>query len=289
MQLLDPYPRLSIFKPLIFLIHEDLVISSEEENVIETYLQSQLWMTDDEKKIMHILFTPDYQFQGDLNKLKMEIRYPLVKNKIRHDAGIIEIGCELVHHHRSEPWYASALINQHVLGFLNFEALYHFYPEWRDTQSLKLDTESSFDVEILQSILDGKDAGLIRELKNLFSHDNFIFKKRDDLNAFRTEIYHACSLLAAKGYGAISYPDPYGGCNDMSSYFSVMETLSMVDLSLTIKFGVQFGLFGGSVLNLGTKKHHDRYLKSIGSLELPGCFAMSETCLLYTSFVFYQL
>lgn len=277
MQLLDPYPRLSIFKPLIFLIHEDLVISSEEENVIETYLQSQLWMTDDEKKIMHILFTPDYRFQGDLNKLKMEIRYHLVKNKIRHDAGIIEIGCELVHHHRSEPWYASALINQHVLGFLNFEALYHFYPEWRDTQSLKLDTESSFDVEILQSILDGKDAGLIRELKNLFSHDNFIFKKRDDLNAFRTEIYHACSLLAAKGYGAISYPDPYGGCNDMSSYFSVMETLSMVDLSLTIKFGVQFGLFGGSVLNLGTKKHHDRYLKSIGSLELSGCFAMSET------------
>ena len=87
------------------------MISSEEENVIETYLQTQLWMTDDEKKIMHILFTPDYQFQGDLNKLKMEIRYHLVKNKIRHDAGIIEIGCELVHHHRSEPWYASASVS----------------------------------------------------------------------------------------------------------------------------------------------------------------------------------
>ena len=277
MQLLDQHPRLSIFKPLIFLVQEDLVVSLEEENVIEHYLNTQLWLNEDEKKVMRILFTPGYQFQDDLNKLKMEIRYHLVKNKIRHDAGIIEIGCELVYNHRSETWYTSALAHQHVLGFLNFEALYHFYPEWRDTQSLKLDTESSFDAKILQSILDGKDAGLIRELKNLFSHDNFNFKKRDEVNAFRTEIYHACSLLAAKGYGAISYPEPYGGCNDMSSYFCVMETLSMVDLSLTTKFGVQFGLFGGSILNLGTKKHHDRYLKSIGILEIPGCFAMSET------------
>src|SRR4029077_8293219 len=28
---------------------------------------------------------------------------------------------------------------------------------------------------------------------------------------------------------------------------------------------------------LGTEKHHKKYLKSIGTLELPGCFAMTET------------
>jgi len=56
-----------------------------------------------------------------------------------------------------------------------------------------------------------------------------------------------------------------------------METLSYHDLSMVIKFGVQFGLWGMSVYLLGTAKHHQKYLKAIGSLELPGCFAMTET------------
>ncbi len=48
------------------------------------------------------------------------------------------------------------------------------------------------------------------------------------------------------------------------------------DLSLAVKFGVQFGLFGGSVASLGTQRHHEKYLTDIGTLELPGCYAMTE-------------
>lgn len=49
------------------------------------------------------------------------------------------------------------------------------------------------------------------------------------------------------------------------------------DGSLTIKFGVQFGLFGGSIQKLGTKPHHDQYLTPTGTTDLLGCFAMTET------------
>ncbi|HEY5318691.1 MAG TPA: acyl-CoA dehydrogenase, partial [Solirubrobacteraceae bacterium] len=38
-----------------------------------------------------------------------------------------------------------------------------------------------------------------------------------------------------------------------------------------------FGLWGGAVQQLGTKLHHDRYLRDIGTFALPGCFAMTET------------
>ena len=38
------------------------------------------------------------------------------------------------------------------------------------------------------------------------------------------------------------------------------ETLAFGDLSLLVKCGVQFGLFGGAVLHLGTERHHERYL-----------------------------
>ena len=41
--------------------------------------------------------------------------------------------------------------------------------------------------------------------------------------------------------------------------------------------GVQWGLFGSAVLQLGTKEHHDKWLPGIMSLEIPGAFAMTET------------
>jgi acyl-CoA oxidase len=86
-----------------------------------------------------------------------------------------------------------------------------------------------------------------------------------------------CKQLAAQGFGSLAFPKEYGGSGDMEAYFTTMETLSYHDLSLVVKFGVQFGLFGMSVYFLGTERHHKKYLKSIGTLELPGCFAMTET------------
>jgi acyl-CoA oxidase len=49
------------------------------------------------------------------------------------------------------------------------------------------------------------------------------------------------------------------------------------DLSLLVKAGVQWGLFGGAVQVLGTSRHHDKYLRQIMDGELLGCFAMTET------------
>ncbi len=57
----------------------------------------------------------------------------------------------------------------------------------------------------------------------------------------------------------------------------MIEMLAMSDLSLMVKAGVQWGLFGGAVENLGTERHHEAYVKKIISLELRGCFAMTET------------
>jgi len=62
----------------------------------------------------------------------------------------------------------------------------------------------------------------------------------------------------------------------MGGYLAAFETIAYFDLSLVIKFGVQFGLFGGSIAQLGTERHHKKYLSKVASLELPGCFAMTE-------------
>ncbi|KAM9958911.1 hypothetical protein ACTFIW_012501 [Dictyostelium discoideum] len=63
---------------------------------------------------------------------------------------------------------------------------------------------------------------------------------------------------------------------DPMKYLVSMEMLNLVDPSLSVKLGVHFSLFGNAVLNLGTEKHHIKYIKDIDSWKLPGCFGMTE-------------
>ncbi|KAJ9561631.1 hypothetical protein OSB04_006791 [Centaurea solstitialis] len=63
---------------------------------------------------------------------------------------------------------------------------------------------------------------------------------------------------------------------DPSKYFAITEAVGGIDISLGIKLGVQYSLWGGSVINLGTKKHKDKYFEGIDNLEYLGCFAMTE-------------
>ena len=58
---------------------------------------------------------------------------------------------------------------------------------------------------------------------------------------------------------------------------AAFETLAFGDLSVVVKVGVQFGLFGGAILQLGTKPHHDAYLDDLIHGRLLGCFAMTES------------
>ncbi len=83
--------------------------------------------------------------------------------------------------------------------------------------------------------------------------------------------------LAADGGTGLGFPTEYGGGGDVGGSIAAFETLGIGDLSLLVKCGVQFGLFGGAVLHLGTRHHHDKYLADILTMELPGCFAMTET------------
>jgi acyl-CoA oxidase len=83
--------------------------------------------------------------------------------------------------------------------------------------------------------------------------------------------------LSAEGDTAMGYPKRYGGQGSPGRSVTSFETLAMGDLSLLVKCGVQFGLFGGAILHLGTERHHEAYLADVAAMDLPGCFAMTET------------
>ena len=94
---------------------------------------------------------------------------------------------------------------------------------------------------------------------------------------YRERSLAAVRVLAEEGLGAISYPREFGGEGEPAAAVAAFEELALGDLSVLVKYGVQFGLFGGSIAQLGTGKHHRRYLHRIATLDLPGCYAMTET------------
>lgn len=83
-------------------------------------------------------------------------------------------------------------------------------------------------------------------------------------------------LLGQQGFGSAGVPAGAGDTADPLAAVVTFETLAHADLSVTIKSGVQFGLFGGAVANLGTDWHHDTFLPGITDMSLLGGFAMTE-------------
>jgi acyl-CoA oxidase len=138
-------------------------------------------------------------------------------------------------------------------------------------------TSDFYDASELDVILKGKHAKVIDDFRNVLKDPIFSWDVHRNKEDFREVVLKQVKHLADRGYGAIAYPEAYGGTGDMEGYATIFENMMYADGSLSIKFGVQFGLFGGSIQKLGTKKHHDKYLTDTGKAELLGCFAMTET------------
>jgi acyl-CoA oxidase len=135
------------------------------------------------------------------------------------------------------------------------------------------------DVPALISLLDGTYAE-IRTLtrKRLIEHAQVLEDAREmGREEFRERVLQVVQELAATGQTGMGFPVEYGGGGDIGASVAAFETMAFGDLSVLVKVGVQFGLFGGAILQLGTKKHHDAYLAPLVRAELMGCFAMTET------------
>jgi acyl-CoA oxidase len=135
---------------------------------------------------------------------------------------------------------------------------------------------ASFDPAALQRVLDGRYVEVRERTRQVLARPEFAPVIGLPKEEYRERVLQWARTLAAEGGSALGFPVEYGGANDPGANVAGFETLALADLSLLIKVGVQFGLWGGAVQQLGTKVHHDRYLRDIATLALPGCFAMTE-------------
>lgn len=129
----------------------------------------------------------------------------------------------------------------------------------------------------LRNALDGRWRDVRNRMRAAMSEDLFRPHYTPNTVIARTKVAEQMRIMAAFGAAADSFRKEHGGTGDVGAAVTMIEMLAMSDLSLMVKAGVQWGLFGGAVENLGTERHHETYVPKIISLELRGCFAMTET------------
>ena len=268
--------KLQAFTPLFYLVWSDDLLTQKEFTTLRDFITSQSWLSEKEQQfLLSKVDVSNPPSRENINDWKKELEeivqtnpainsiYDLVKVLSNNDANINEL----------KPSFAKI---ENDLGFLGEEIISTF-KNTTNTLTTKNTTHTNFDVSKLTAILEGKQTAIINKVKAVISKPEFAYPSEIDNTAYRNKVYEWCKILAKENFGNKAYPSEYGGGDNMADYFAIMETLSYHDLSLVIKFGVQFGLWGMSVYSLGTTKHHKKYLKDIGTLALPGCFAMTET------------
>ena len=130
--------------------------------------------------------------------------------------------------------------------------------------------------QALSTALDGPFRAIKQRWRDEVTADDIVRDPTLSLPDAREWTLDRLVRLAGRKLAVAGFPAEHGGTGPQSESVAHFEMLALGDLSLTIKSGVQHGLFGGAIVNLGTQWHHETFLPQVISVEMPGAFAMTE-------------
>jgi acyl-CoA oxidase len=131
--------------------------------------------------------------------------------------------------------------------------------------------------EHLRYALDGRWREVKDRIRQELSAELFKPHYTPDTTVARAKVTEQMKYMASRGAAEDAFAKSHGGNGDAGATIARIEMLAMSDLSLMVKAGVQWGLFGGAIDNLGTERHHTAYVRKAIDLDLVGCFGMTET------------
>ncbi|HIW96432.1 MAG TPA: acyl-CoA oxidase, partial [Candidatus Corynebacterium gallistercoris] len=129
--------------------------------------------------------------------------------------------------------------------------------------------------EDLKSVLDGDFADARSRMRELLGTGKFAPRPDLDLEEARAHTTGQLTDVLETGLPQAAFRKEQGGTGDTGYCLTSIEMLGHSDLSLMVKSGVQWGLFGGAVGNLGSERHK-QLVEDLINLKALGCFAMTE-------------
>ncbi|MBU2974316.1 acyl-CoA dehydrogenase family protein [Zobellia sp. B3R18] len=260
--------------PFYYVIWSDDLLTASEINVVQNAIDADKTLSEKSRaQLLTWLNTQNPPANTELKKWKQTISNSGVKLIESETYPLATFSQKVVCHYKDECPFNEQL--KHIEIQLGIQP--NHYNHLFDVDVIHETTSEFYDSKEIDTILKGKHAKLVDDFREVLADPIFEWEVHRNKEDFRNVVLNQVKFLANKGYGAMAYPEAYGGTDDMEGYAYMFENMMFADGSLSIKFGVQFGLFGGSIQKLGTKKHHDLYLSQTGKAELLGCFAMTET------------
>ncbi len=145
------------------------------------------------------------------------------------------------------------------------------------TAAIHDDDRAVVDVEALGELLLGRWAATRRVARELAGRPEVHRIEGQSHADQRSRCFDQLHYLVENKAVHRAFPAELGGEDNHGANIAGFEELVVADPSLQIKAGVQWGLFGSAVLHLGTAEHHRAWIPGIMNMDIPGCFAMTET------------
>jgi acyl-CoA oxidase len=260
--------------PFFYVIWSDDLVTASEINVVQNAIDGDDSLEGAQRNELLSWLKPENPPENtELKRWKQVISNSHVKLVESDTYPLATFSQNLVCHYNEACPFNDQL--KHIEINLGIQP--NHYSHLFDVDIVPTSTSGYYNASEIDDILKGKHAAFIDGFRSVLADPIFDWDIHRDKSTFRQVVLDQVIFLADRGYGAIAYPSEYGGKDNMEGYAHMFENMMYVDGSLTIKFGVQFGLFGGSIQKLGTKRHHEKYLDAAGSASLLGCFAMTET------------
>ncbi|KAI3654214.1 hypothetical protein MP228_000933 [Amoeboaphelidium protococcarum] len=130
--------------------------------------------------------------------------------------------------------------------------------------------QPSFDVKQLQHLLDHDNHEKREAFKEFVKDPLFIPRFDVSLRYERELALERLKRICEAGYISVTDFE-----QNPLNVFAAHETAGLIDGSMATKMTVQFNLFGGTVIKLGTERHR-KLIPGIDSLDQVGCFALTE-------------
>lgn len=269
-------PRSLAFHPLLYIAWADGELTTEELELLRGHLRE----AGVRERAIGEWLDPEAPPSAErLLHLLDEVRRRAAEVSPERRRSLTELGIAIAEadgEHPTREERAAILRVEDALGLGGPDAVATLFDPARPIAPLP-DVRPRFDPDAMARFLGGPAPETRERVCALLSDGRFETAAGLATDDYRAQVSEWCRVLADEGLGTLSYPAEFGGGDDPAAFIATFETLAFFDLSLLTKFGVQFGLFGGSIHQLGSRRHHEKYLRDAGTLALPGCFAMSET------------
>src|SRR5262249_8315088 len=107
--------------------------------------------------------------------------------------------------------------------------------------------QNTSTAEHLRNALDGRWRDVKNQTRAKFGHEQFRRHYTPNTVIARAKVLEQMKIISAAGISDEGFRKEHGGTGDVGAAITMIQMLAQSDLSLMVKAGVQWGLFGGAV------------------------------------------